>query len=134
MYETVLSVVTMNCGGSQAENLTYFESNAQMTGACNAKVCKCASDVCQLRLDFVAFTINGPSTDTEDRQGIHGGSTIYGGPWVADNTRCLTDSFAVTGTATRGGSPVICGTNTGQHSKILVSTYYLFNREYFFHF
>ena len=33
---------------------------------------------------------------------------------------CTTDSFSISGGATggTGGSPVICGTNTGYHSKL----------------
>lgn len=69
----------MNCGGSKAENLTYFESSSGMTGACNAKICKTSNDVCQLRLDFVSFVIAGPSTDTENAFELNGGSNSKDG-------------------------------------------------------
>ena len=42
---------------------------------------------------------------------------------VGSNTRqgsvgdCIDDTFVVT--STKKGSPVICGTNTGQHSKLI---------------
>ena len=35
---------------------------------------------------------------------------------------CLTDSFSITSPGL-GGSPLICGTNTGYHSKFCISLY-----------
>ena len=57
--------------------------------------------------------------------GLHGGA-------IGD---CATDSFSVSGS--HFGSPAICGTNAGQHSKLII---FLQNSEYqisqnsFFHF
>jgi hypothetical protein len=59
--------------------------------------------------------ISGPSTFTSSQLG-----TLNGNPggtvFQSFATQCLTDSFSATG---NGGSspPVICGTNTGYHSK-----------------
>jgi len=47
------------------------------------------------RLDFEAFSIAGPNTQTV----------------------CATDNFRVSGTANR--VPIICGQNIGQHSKLI---------------
>ena len=45
--------VTMNCGGTLAENCTYFDSSTTVVpGACKAKICKCNNNICQIRLDF----------------------------------------------------------------------------------
>ena len=76
----------------------------------------------QLRLDFRSFVIAGPSTVTTTVTKIINGqinSGVATGPAVSLQTQCLTDTFSVTGPS---GSvpPVICGTNTGEHSKIIL--------------
>ena len=37
------------CGSTYAENCTYFEVNGASSGDCNAKICKCSSDICQVK-------------------------------------------------------------------------------------
>ena len=45
--------VTMNCGGTSAENCTYFDSaTTVVSGACKANICKVNTNICQIRLDF----------------------------------------------------------------------------------
>ena len=45
--------VTMNCGGTSAENCTYFDSSTTVvSGACKANICKVNTNICQIRLDF----------------------------------------------------------------------------------
>ena len=60
--------VTAGCGASTTENCTYFESPSSATtvngGPCRLKACKCSSNICQMRLDFITFVISGPSTLT----------------------------------------------------------------------
>ena len=56
-----------------------------------------------MRLDFESFTLSAPNTNTA--------TTLDAGS-VGD---CATDRFVV-GTDL-GSTPVICGANTGQHSK-----------------
>eukprot|EP00091_Calanus_sinicus_P020785 TRINITY_DN5889_c0_g1_i1.p1 TRINITY_DN5889_c0_g1~~TRINITY_DN5889_c0_g1_i1.p1 ORF type:complete len:138 (-),score=16.19 TRINITY_DN5889_c0_g1_i1:947-1360(-) len=53
----VCCVFEKSCGaGRIAENCTYFTSSALNTGSsCSLTICKCSSDVCQLRLDFEYF-------------------------------------------------------------------------------
>jgi len=114
----VCCVFEKSCqGGRIAENCTYFTSSSLTTGtSCSLTVCKCSSDVCQLRLDFETFVLNDPVTPT----------TITVGPAAAaagSATRqgnCDTDSFGVT---VPGGKspPLICGTNTGQHMYVPAS-------------
>ena len=72
----------------------------------------------QLRLDFNTFVISGPNTVTASIGFAAGGSLskVAGAP-VSAITQCLTDTFSVTGTP-GGNPPVICGTNTGYHSKL----------------
>ncbi len=78
----------------------------------------------QLRLDFNTFVITGPSIDATTVNTILNGQSVQaGGVPVTQATQCLTDTFTVT--SPQGTSPpVICGTNSGQHSEI-----YFFIRE-----
>jgi hypothetical protein len=75
--------------------------------------------ILQIRIDFSSFVIAGPSTLTTSTTLEAGGSVAAGGKAVNLATECLTDTFSLTGPA---GSvpPVICGTNTGEHSKSLL--------------
>ena len=71
----------------------------------------------QLRLDFSTFVIAGPSTITLTALAeLNGNVVTKPGVPVSLATQCLTDTFSVTGPS---GSvpPVICGTNTGEHSE-----------------
>ena len=36
----------------------------QLTGRCDAKMCKLNENICQFRLDWTSFVIAGPSTNT----------------------------------------------------------------------
>ena len=108
----------MGCGATKAENMTYFESaGGPPTGACNAKICKCKENICQLRLDFMTFVIAGPNTVTITTAKELGGAYV---PSVGFPTTgvgiCMTDTFSVTAPGSNG-VPHICGTNTGYHSK-----------------
>jgi len=105
-------------GGSVAENCTYFTSTSLTTGSsCSLTICKCSSDICQLRLDFETFVLNNPVTITTVTVGP--GTAAAGSATRIGN--CDTDSFAVT---VPGGKspPLICGTNTGQHMYIPAAT------------
>jgi hypothetical protein len=70
-------------------------------------ICPCSSNVCRIRFDFTTFVIAGPTTLSTSTAG-NGASGGLGGI-VGD---CTTDQFSI---ASSGSSPVICGTNTGQH-------------------
>ena len=87
-----------------------------MTGGCGMEVCKCETNICQIRLDFQTFVISGPSTRTasDTTFGILNGDVapIAAGAAIADGGRCLTDTFQITNQRT---VPSICGTNTGAH-------------------
>ncbi|XP_023341394.1 uncharacterized protein LOC111711301 [Eurytemora carolleeae] len=92
----VCCLFTATCGGSTNVNGTYFQNSGypstfNSVGSCQLTINKCASDVCQLRLDILSMTLSGPET--------------------TDN-QCQGDQFIVS-----GGSPLpaICGVNTGQH-------------------
>ncbi len=80
-----------------------------------------------MRLDFVSFTIAGPSTSTSSVTTLRGGVIdAAGAQQVGVATQCLTDTFSVTNGGGGINPPTICGTNTGEHSKTL-----FFKLEYF---
>jgi hypothetical protein len=88
--------VTKTCGGQTTYNNTYFVNAGypQVFGGgsrCNIQVTRMGTDVCQLRIDFLDFSLAQPNGD-----GV-----------------CIWDYFTVSG----GSSPVprICGDNDGQH-------------------
>jgi len=67
-------------------------------------------------LDFSSFVITGPSTLTATAVfSLNGAANTIAGVAVSLATQCLTDTFSVTGYTS--SPPVICGTNTGYHSK-----------------
>ncbi|CAB4068639.1 unnamed protein product [Lepeophtheirus salmonis] len=90
-------VFSLGCGGTTSENSTYLEVTSRTTD-CAYTICRCSTNVCRIRLDFLNFVINGPEM-ADDNPNSYG--------------NCNTDSFTVSGN--QGGSPVICGFNTGQH-------------------
>ncbi len=115
-----LLIVTVNCGASSNENCTYFESTGSEIGACQIEICRCNSNVCQLRLDFNQFVITGPSTDTTTEsmlKVINGQVVAEGAKTVSTASQCCTDSFSVSNPGGGASPPTICGINTGEHSK-----------------
>ncbi|XP_045034723.1 uncharacterized protein LOC116936379 [Daphnia magna] len=90
-------VTTKTCQGVIYANNTYFVNQGYpasytAAGQCYTTVNRLAPNICQLRLDFEAFSIAQPESVEH---------------------RCVTDSFVVTGTTSP--VPVICGDNAGQH-------------------
>ncbi|XP_040565685.1 uncharacterized protein [Lepeophtheirus salmonis] len=90
---------TPECGSQSSENLTYLTNNNPSAGPCSYRICKNNDWVCRLRFDFIDFTMAQPVLTRAGE-----------GSSIGD---CTTDQFSVT--SANGGSPVICGTNTGQH-------------------
>jgi len=86
-----------------------------LDGPCNARVCKCSSSICQIRLDFQTFVITGPSTRTVSIGKSVNGEIIPNagiGVAVSESGQCLTDTFSIGG---QDSVPLICGTNSGEH-------------------
>jgi len=114
----VCCVFEKSCGaGTVSQNTSYFTSTSRaLGGSCSLTICKCSTDVCQLRLDFETFALNNPVTVT----------TVTSGPAApaagSANSlgACNVDQFTVT---VPGGKspPVICGTNTGSHMYVPAS-------------
>ncbi len=97
-----------------------------MSGSCAATVCprEGGGDICQLRLDFASFAINGPTTVSDSvGKALFGRLVTKGNAnanQVAAASQCLDDSFVATAVGGGGGgsgasSDVICGTNTDEH-------------------
>jgi len=101
----VCCVVEVACGGSTSENCTYLEAPSTISSdsTCQYQVCPLSSDISRIRLDLTTFTIAGPVTAA-----LNGGVLLGGA--LGD---CVTDTFTLTGSTK--GSPVICGSNSGQH-------------------
>lgn len=108
----VCCTFSVGCGASSSENCTYFEVTNAPLGACTAKVCKCSSDICQMRLDFTSFIITGPSTNTVSEVKVLGGGLATGGKNSAYRGTCFTDTFTVSNS---DSVPELCGTLTGEH-------------------
>ncbi|KAK4873091.1 hypothetical protein RN001_015120 [Aquatica leii] len=92
----VCCVYQASCGTISSNNNTYF-SNPRFpntfTGAsvCTLTIQRCNVNVCQMRIDFLSFTLAQPNAD-----GV-----------------CVNDAMTISGAGTNVGR--ICGENTGQH-------------------
>lgn len=89
------------CGDTTSVNNTYFKSDGSEQSPCRFKVCKSDGDICQIRLGFDTFDILQPSTN------------LPGDALQNQRTQCIDAQFSASSDGR--GSPVICGTNTGQH-------------------
>ncbi|XP_059086854.1 uncharacterized protein LOC131883404 [Tigriopus californicus] len=114
----VCCLFQVGCNMEVSENCTYFSSSIGRVGSgfCNAKVCPCSSDICQIRLDFLDFSIAGPSMSAQVAGFSLNGNQIENtqGPAITTTSRCITDFFQITNP---GGSnpPIVCGQNSGEH-------------------
>merc|ERR1712038_1255162 len=73
-------------------------------------ICPCSDDVCRIRFDFTAFTLTGPVTSALPTAAS---ATNFAGDAIGD---CRTDTFSIS--SAQGGTPTICGVNTGQHMNV----------------
>lgn len=95
------------CGGTVSRNCTYIESPSypsdySTTGDCSYSVTRCQDDICQIRLDFTAVSLQQPVSGTSST--------------TAD---CSDTKLAITGGTSSNSifsnPPTLCGTLTGQH-------------------
>jgi len=99
----IVSVST--CGGTVSQNCSYIEnvgypSGRTTTGACQYTISRCSSEVCQIRLDFVANTVLAQPTNSATG--------------LCVDTLVITPG-ALPATNLRVAPPTMCGTLTGQH-------------------
>ena len=93
--------LSKGCGGTTSVNNTYFVSGDSDTSPCSFRVCKSASDICQIKLTFTAFDIPQPNTAT------------LGTVTTIPRTQCQNAQFSA---STAGSSAnTLCGLNTDYH-------------------
>jgi len=104
----------IRCGSTSSQNNTFLEpsdSEKSDVGECTYTICPCSTDVCRIRYEFTTLTL---ATQFQ-------GTTATGAGAATDLTNknavggCPTDSLQVINLGAGKSSPVICGTNTGQH-------------------
>lgn len=117
----VCCVTILKSGAATSLNQSYIVDTTGSTG--QYTICPCSQDVCRIRFDFTAFTLAGPynQVGTPGALGTQGDVSttsidLFYGDAVGD---CLTDTFSIS-SSTGSGTPIICGTNTGQH--VIVDT------------
>jgi len=97
----VCCYIEMTCGGRTSVNNTYFKRIENKVSPCILDVCKMQEDICQIRLDFHQFSLDGPET-TRGSEKLNIAMTV-----------CQKAQFRISGDGASG--PVICGENTGYH-------------------
>merc|ERR1711963_80372 len=107
----VCCVLKLSCGQTTSQNNSYLvqSSVTTLTSPCTYKVCPCSSDICRIRYDFTAHTLASQSTFTAAQDPA---DTVLTQNYAIGD--CTTDQFSI-GAPGQMGSPIICGTNTGQH-------------------
>jgi len=101
-------------GATTSLNQSYIVKESSTTIASSTyTICPCSTDVCRIRFDFTAFTLAGPFSWIGTWAGADAALLVSNGAAGALGD-CQTDSFSITG-AKNSGTPIICGTNTGQH-------------------
>merc|ERR1719367_2155927 len=120
----VCCVITLTCGATTRANCTYLDqqmsntpdTDSDSSQSCTYNICPVTDGVRRIRLEMETFEIEPPFTPVLD--GAAGGTTAA---TAADDVfgrgnsigHCLGDSFVAASGV--GSSPVICGTNSGQH-------------------
>merc|ERR1712127_1059316 len=103
------------CGGQVDNNCTHIQNvgfPTALTGTaatalpnCNYQINKAQEDVCSLRLDFLTFNTQA-------------GNIALATAAIMDSVGGCRDTFAVITNTNGGATPVICGSNDGQHMYI----------------
>jgi len=109
----VCCIKIIDASGSTALNNSYIvETSATVTAGSSKSytVCPVKEDICRIRFDFTGFTLSAPFTEPGTLDAQTAGTEDQGAP-IGD---CVEDQFSITSPVS-SGTPVICGTNTGQH-------------------
>lgn len=109
----VCCIKTLECGQSVSLNTSFIVKTTSDTitqPSCNYQICPCSSDVCRIKFDFTTFVIAGPVTATTVAA-TAGAAAVGTGGTIGD---CVTDTANFVSPGGKS-SPIICGTNTGQH-------------------
>jgi len=110
----VCCITILDDGATTSLNQSYVvkASSAALTSN-TYTICPCSSEVCRIRFDFTVFTLAGPFSYVGTQGAASAELVAAAGAGTALGD-CLTDTFSITG-ARNSGTPLICGTNTGQH-------------------
>lgn len=104
----VCCVFSIACGGTMNQNNSYAIISSYSTSSdsdpCVYTICKSASDICKIRIDFDTMVLSDPFSTTATAVLLDGGRT---GKCRYDTLQVINPGYAST--------PVICGYNTGQH-------------------
>jgi len=109
----VCCIFSLSCGDSASQNNTYLSQSSvtSLASPCTYTICPASTNVCRIRFDLSTFVLaNAVQGTTVATGGAPTAAASLNGPALGD---CATDSFSISGA--NGGSPVICGTNTGYH-------------------
>lgn len=97
----------MKCDDTSRQNNTYIVSGTVAASSdCTYTICPANGNICRIKFEFTALTLAAPAVGTAGADTAVGLATSIGS--------CGTDTFKITG-GSGDGSPIICGTNTGQH-------------------
>ena len=78
---------------------------------CSYKICGASKEICRIRFDFIKFVIADPITGTASTTA----ATTATATLDYSIGHCHLDRFSISSMGNKG-TPIICGTNTGQHS------------------
>merc|ERR1719483_1893628 len=107
----VCCIFALSCGGSASENQTYLvqSSVTTLTSPCSYTICPCSSNICRIRFDFTTMVLASAVAGTA--VAVATAANSLNGQLIGD---CVDDQFSISG-GLSGGTPTICGTNTGYH-------------------
>jgi len=95
------------CGATISQNNTFLiKDSVDASSSCTYKICPTSKNVCRIKFQFDALTLADPIAGTAGDAGTTGSGNSVGA--------CNTDMMFISG-GSGNASPVICGTNTGQH-------------------
>lgn len=98
-------IIENTCGNATSAKVSYFTNPMTLVQTCGITITPYSPNVCQIRLDFERFEIEGPVPPPEVP--IPPLPTPF----------CTNDSFTVMGSMGNLGFDALCGDLTGQHSK-----------------
>lgn len=108
----VCCVIKLACGGTTSNNNSYIVQSGvtALSSPCSYSVCPCSTDICRIRYDFTTHTLAQPVVVTA--VAAAGAAAIQ--TYSAAIGDCITDTFSINAPGLYG-SPIICGSNSGQH-------------------
>jgi len=106
----VCCIFSLSCGGSTSYNNSYMVMPTTVT-SCTYTICPMSTGITRIRFNFESLILAQPALTTNVADAISMGISIA----TKDSAgQCLTDFLQITA-PTFDPSPVICGTNTGEH-------------------